>query len=273
MMVLAMPGKPLEAGLFESGFAGLADRRAAALVFVVGRHIADAGVQPHAVVALPNKGELGAQHPRVPELVEVGPFGLDVAEQRFDPGLVGRGAGTAEVLVDRAQGHELAGRPARHLRAVVAEGQQHRPGGIINGKIHQPVLTGPDQLGQPLALHRLTEHDLDLGGGLLGRDDLGQPLTADQVLDHRRGHPARVKWVVSKIQIELGVYSTQSGNGLRTDRPGCGRGRSRRPSRSSTRRTLEGDTHTRSRYEPRWASLRCERSISPHWWNNATIWS
>jgi hypothetical protein len=38
-MVLAMPCRPLEAGLLESGLAGLADRRTAALVLVVGRHI------------------------------------------------------------------------------------------------------------------------------------------------------------------------------------------------------------------------------------------
>jgi hypothetical protein len=59
--------------------------------------------------------------------------------------------------------------------------------------------------------------------------------------------PARVKWVASKIQIELGVYSTQSGNGLRTERPGRGSGRSRRPSAANTRRTDDGDTQTRSR--------------------------
>jgi hypothetical protein len=47
-------------------------------------------VQPHPVVALADQGELGAQHRRIPDLVEVGPFGLDVAEQRLDPGLVGR---------------------------------------------------------------------------------------------------------------------------------------------------------------------------------------
>jgi hypothetical protein len=81
-MVLAVPGKPLEAGLLESGLACLADRRAAALVFVVGGHIADPGVEPHAVVALADQRELGAQHRRVADLVEVGPFGLDVAEQR-----------------------------------------------------------------------------------------------------------------------------------------------------------------------------------------------
>ena len=77
-----MPGKPLPAGLFEAGLAGLADRRTAALVFVVGGDVPDSGVQPHAVVALTNKGELGAQHGRVTDGVQMWPFGLDVAEQR-----------------------------------------------------------------------------------------------------------------------------------------------------------------------------------------------
>jgi hypothetical protein len=84
-----VPGKPLQACLLESGLAGLADRRTAALVLVVGGDIADSGVQPHAVVALADHGEFGAQGRRVADLVEVGPFGLDVAEQRLDPGLVG----------------------------------------------------------------------------------------------------------------------------------------------------------------------------------------
>jgi hypothetical protein len=126
------------------------------------------------------------------------PFGLDVAEQRLDPGLVGGGAGAAEVLMDRAQGHELAGGATGHLRAVVAEGQQHRPGRIIDGGVDQAVLTSGDPRQQPLALQRLPEHDLDLGGGLLGRDDLGQPLAAHQVLDHGGGHarPGEVGRVV-----------------------------------------------------------------------------
>jgi hypothetical protein len=34
--VLAVPGKPLQAGLLKAGLAGLADRRTAALVLVVG---------------------------------------------------------------------------------------------------------------------------------------------------------------------------------------------------------------------------------------------
>jgi hypothetical protein len=76
-------------------------------------------------------------------------------------------------------------------------GQQHRPGGIIDGAVDQTVLAGADQRQEPLALQRLTEHDPDLGGGLLDRDDLGQPPAAGQVLDPGRGHPARVRGVVS----------------------------------------------------------------------------
>jgi hypothetical protein len=59
--------------------------------------------------------------------------------------------------------------------------------------------------------------------------------------------PARVKWVVSKIQIEFGLYSTQSGNGRFFDRPGRGSGRKCRSARCSTRRTVDGETHTRDR--------------------------
>jgi hypothetical protein len=57
--------------------------------------------------------------------------------------------------------------------------------------------------------------------------------------------PARVKCVVSKIQMLLGVYSTQSGNGRRFDLPGRGRGRKCLSARESTRRTVDGDTQTR----------------------------
>ncbi len=44
--VLAVPGKPAESGLFESCLTGLADGLTSSLVFVVGRDVADAGVQP-----------------------------------------------------------------------------------------------------------------------------------------------------------------------------------------------------------------------------------
>src|SRR6266516_7849736 len=51
--------------------------------------LADAGVQPHAVVALLDDLQLGAQHGGIADFGQVGPFGFDVAEQRLDPGLVG----------------------------------------------------------------------------------------------------------------------------------------------------------------------------------------
>jgi hypothetical protein len=44
--VLAVPGKPAEAGGFEPGLAGLADGFASSFVFVVGGDISDAGVEP-----------------------------------------------------------------------------------------------------------------------------------------------------------------------------------------------------------------------------------
>jgi hypothetical protein len=78
----AMVGDALQPGLLESGLACLADRWAAAGVLVVGCDVADAGVQPHAVVALLDDGELGAEDRRVADLGQVGPLGLDVAEQR-----------------------------------------------------------------------------------------------------------------------------------------------------------------------------------------------
>jgi len=152
-------------------------------------------VQPHAVVALPHHGEFGAQHGRITDGEQVRPFGLDMAEQRLDPGLVGWRAGTAEMLVDRAQGHELPGRARGHLRTVVAERQQHRPGRVVHAGVDQAVLAGADPIQQPLARQRVGEHHLDLGGGLLDRDDLGQPLAAHQVSTTVAATPALVKWV------------------------------------------------------------------------------
>ncbi len=55
---LAVPRKPLEPGLAESDSSGLADGLAAALMLVVGGHIADGLVHP--VVVLASEGQLGA---------------------------------------------------------------------------------------------------------------------------------------------------------------------------------------------------------------------
>jgi hypothetical protein len=114
----------LFAGAAQPVTAGLADRGTAAFVLVVGSDVADGLVQPHGVVVDADAFELGAQHRDVVDLVEVGSLKLDVAEQRLDPRLVGRGARPSEVLRDRAQRHELPRRPRRHLRPVVGHGEQ-----------------------------------------------------------------------------------------------------------------------------------------------------
>lgn len=80
---------------------GLADRWAAALVLVVRGHIPDPFVEANRVVLRPNDCELGPQYGWVADRKQVRPLGLDVSEQGLDPGLVGRGAGSAEVLADR----------------------------------------------------------------------------------------------------------------------------------------------------------------------------
>jgi len=88
--------------MVQSGAAGLADLGAAALVFVVGSDVADAGVQPHGVVLDAHAVERGAQDGGVGDVVEVGPVGLDVAEEALDPRLVGRGARTPPDLTANA---------------------------------------------------------------------------------------------------------------------------------------------------------------------------
>jgi hypothetical protein len=58
-------------------------------VLVVGGDVADGFVQPDGVVVEADAFELGAQDRGVVDGVQVGPVGLDVPEQRLDPGLVG----------------------------------------------------------------------------------------------------------------------------------------------------------------------------------------
>ncbi len=82
-------GDALQPGLLESGLACLADRWAAAGVLVVGCDVADAGVQPHAVVALLDDGELGSEDRRVADLGQVGHSALTWPNSDPGPGLVG----------------------------------------------------------------------------------------------------------------------------------------------------------------------------------------
>ena len=65
MAGVSVEGKPVLAGVLESGFAGFADGWVGAFVLVVRGHISDPFVESNRVVLLPDDGELGSQHRRV----------------------------------------------------------------------------------------------------------------------------------------------------------------------------------------------------------------
>src|SRR3954468_18031804 len=95
---------PGAAGAVQARSAGPTDLRSAAFMLVVGRDVADPGVQPDGVVFDAHAGELGAQLAGVADVVQVRPLGLEVAEEALDPGLIRRRPGPPEVLRDRAHG-------------------------------------------------------------------------------------------------------------------------------------------------------------------------
>ncbi len=102
-----------------------------------------------------------------------------VAEQRLDPGLIGRRVRSAELLGNRHCGEALSGAVGTHLRAVVAdrEQQRHLPGGEQVGQRVGPAAgqrgaqrfgrEGVAELEQPFGAQRGGEDDLDLGGAPL----------------------------------------------------------------------------------------------------------
>ena len=79
--------EPSCAGSLEALPAGLADRFSSLVVFVVGGDVAERFVQPDFVVVDPDACQLCVEQRRVGDLVEVGPFVLDVPEETLDPGL------------------------------------------------------------------------------------------------------------------------------------------------------------------------------------------
>src|ERR1039458_9107537 len=80
------------------GDAGAPDPRPAAVVLVIGGDVADAGMEADGVVLGADAGELGVKRGRVGDGGQVWPVALEVAEERFDVRLVGRGAGPAVML-------------------------------------------------------------------------------------------------------------------------------------------------------------------------------
>jgi hypothetical protein len=75
-------------GALQAGAARGADRLSTAGVLVFGRDVAQTLVKPDRVVERLDAVELGLQLTGVGDLFEVRVLGLDVAEQRLDPGLV-----------------------------------------------------------------------------------------------------------------------------------------------------------------------------------------
>lgn len=74
---------------FEAGLGCFADGRPASSVFVVGGHIADAGMEADPVVSGPDDGQLVARYGRVGDRFEVRVLGFEVPVEAFDPGLFG----------------------------------------------------------------------------------------------------------------------------------------------------------------------------------------
>ena len=85
---LAVVSKTTLVGLVQALAAGGADGLAPALVFIVGGHVADAGVQADGVVLDLDPVELDAEHGRVCDRQQVGPLGLQGAVQCLASGIV-----------------------------------------------------------------------------------------------------------------------------------------------------------------------------------------
>ena len=111
-------------------------------MFVIGGDVADRGVQTARCCTGRGPVELGDQIAGVSDLLQVGPLALDVTEEGLDPRLIGRGVRAPEVLGDVDPGQELTRRMGPHLRAVVADREEHRDLPIIDGLLDLLGLPG-----------------------------------------------------------------------------------------------------------------------------------
>ena len=102
-------GKPGAPGSFQARLAVFADLLTTATVFVVRGHVSHAGVQPDGIPVHLKMIKLGAQDCGFGDLEKVRELGLEMPEERFDPGLVGRCAGSPEMHGNSMQGHEFPG--------------------------------------------------------------------------------------------------------------------------------------------------------------------
>ena len=107
-------------------------------MLVVGGDVADRGVEANRVVLGSDPGELCVERGRVGDAGQVRPVALQVTEKRLDVRLIGRRSGSAVMLGDRHQRHELAGVDRGHLGAVVRPRDQDRTVVIVVAE-RQPV--------------------------------------------------------------------------------------------------------------------------------------
>lgn len=98
---------PVGAGPGQPVPAGLADRFAAALVFIAWCDAPDRGREPNGVVVLAYAGQFRVELGAVADVLQVWPFSLHVSEEGLNPGLVLGNAGPAELAGDRDAGEEL----------------------------------------------------------------------------------------------------------------------------------------------------------------------
>jgi len=68
----------------------------------------------------------GLEDEGIPDLLQMGPFTLDMSEEGFDVGLVGGNPGTSDVHGEGVKGHKFPGGARHHLGATIGDRQQHR---------------------------------------------------------------------------------------------------------------------------------------------------
>ena len=102
-------GKPGAPGSFQTRLAAFADLLTTAAVFSVRGHVSHARVQPDGIPVNLKMIKLGAQNGGFGDLEQVRELGLEMPEECFDPGLVGRCAGSPEMHSNSVQGHEFPG--------------------------------------------------------------------------------------------------------------------------------------------------------------------
>jgi hypothetical protein len=111
------------------------------VVLVVGGDVADPSMEPGPVVLQSHPCQLGVEHGGVAQALEVGPLGLDVAEQRLDPGLIGGRAGSSQALGDSQAGQELSGRVRGHLAPLSEQANRMgRAGSSASKSVRQMML-------------------------------------------------------------------------------------------------------------------------------------